>query len=364
MPKKKIVYLFGAGATQGEVSYVDSSMSLLTRDVVEGMIKKISALNIKLLADVKNELTAKSDVEHLITLYDNVGTAKHTAVAKKLKELFRKEILDTFKVFEERNSSFFPLLTSVVIDMHEVSSVDEEIAGIITLNYDDIAERAIQKVKKGIDYSITTTATKSTDFEIQRGADFSLLKLHGSFNWKRDYPVQVSDPWKINEMDVLWIPPGIEKKRDQYPFSVLWATAREILRCDTLRIIGCSLNRNDIQLISLIFSMQKINPKNKFTIEIIDYVEVGDQIKSKYPYLKTSSILEIPEVKSYLVEFFSIKDTEDSASALKELVSNANPKVNIFERWLRAKGNQVKNRSGKSISTPSGLFEKFINERV
>ena len=41
MAKKKVVYLFGAGATQGELKFVDDSVLLLTADIVNGIINKI-----------------------------------------------------------------------------------------------------------------------------------------------------------------------------------------------------------------------------------------------------------------------------------------------------------------------------------
>jgi hypothetical protein len=61
MQKKKIIYLLGAGSTQGEISFYDSSFFLLTNDVVQGIIKKIDERRLSILKEVKNELAAKSD---------------------------------------------------------------------------------------------------------------------------------------------------------------------------------------------------------------------------------------------------------------------------------------------------------------
>ena len=114
------------------------------------------------------------------------------------------------------------------------------------------------------------TKNKNREYRINTiSGSCPILKLHGSFNWKKDYPVIVTNQDNLKERDVFWIPPGLDKKREQYPFNLLWARAKEILKCDILRIIGCSLNRNDMQLISLVFGMQKINSSRKFKIEII-----------------------------------------------------------------------------------------------
>ena len=162
-----------------------------------------------------------SDVEHLITLYESVGTNKHSRISKELRELFRKEILERIRNFEKRNASFFPLLTCITIDMHEIPKFEENLCGIITVNYDNLTELAIQKVKKGINYSIKVK-NKIPFLRFKKRSIFPFLKLHGSFSWKKDYPLQVTDPYKLKEDDVLWVPPGVDKKRDQYPFNLLW----------------------------------------------------------------------------------------------------------------------------------------------
>jgi hypothetical protein len=364
MRKQKVTYLFGAGSTQGEIAFFDKSFSLLTKDIVQGIITKIDESKIKILKEVKNELTIKSDVEHLITLYENIGTAKHLKVAKKLKELFRQEILDKLTLIKKNNESFFPVLSSALIDMYNVKKINEELCGIITVNYDDLIEQAAQNVEDEFHYSIETKIKKAQYRISTTLSSFPILKLHGSFNWKKDYPVIVTDQYNLKENDVLWIPPGLDKRREQYPFSLLWAKAKEILKCDILRIIGCSLNRNDIQLISLIFSMQKINSAKKFKIEIIDFHDVGNYIRKNYPYLNVETILEISECREYLIDYSGIPPSEELPSTVIDIVRNSNSKTNIFEWWLRAKGNQLKkDKRIKSVVTNRHYFENFINQR-
>ncbi|MFN0159035.1 MAG: SIR2 family protein [Bacteroidota bacterium] len=364
MSKKKVVYLLGAGATQGELKLVDDSVQLLTSDIVSGIISKIDKKKTKVLKDLKNELNDKSDVEHLISLYESIGTNKHLKVSRELRVLFREEILERMKNFQKRNTSFFPLLTCTTIDMHQIPQFEETLSGIITVNYDSLTELAIQKVKKGINYSIKVK-NKVPSFRLKKRNVFPFLKLHGSFDWKKDYPLQVTNPNDLVEEDIYCLPPGVDKKKDLYPFNLLWGKAKEILQCDLLRVIGCSLNRNDWQLISLVFSMQKIQSADRLRIEIIDFYDTGERIQKNYPYLKTKTVLDIPEFLDYLYDYTGVKRSEQLPQTAIEYVSSKNPKTNIYEWWLRAKVHQIKNSPNiTSISTANNFFENFAGQIV
>lgn len=76
--KKKIVYLFGTGATHAEIDFAGLSTGILMSNIREGILKKIDKKKIKVLYDVKNELVDdNSDIEHLISLYKKSGNATH-----------------------------------------------------------------------------------------------------------------------------------------------------------------------------------------------------------------------------------------------------------------------------------------------
>lgn len=328
------------------------------RDIVDGIALKISKDNIKMLSEVSNELSNEGiDVEHLITLYEASGTRKHDDIAKELKKLFREEIQDRIK---ELGEEFSPNLLISLIDMHSIESLDEELTAILTLNYDDLIERAVQCIKGGINYTINSI-NKGSLYTIKNDS-VPVLKLHGSFNWKNEYPIAIMDEIK-DEKDVLWIPPGVVKSRANYPFSIIWGKAKELLACDILRIIGCSLSRNDWELVSLLFSTQKLRSDGKqYILELIDYPKHCNEIIHQYKYLNIRTILDIPEVLDYLVHvYFPHKVGHPiSESLLTELRENISPgKFNIFEIWLRAKGEQLLEKG--SISTSgNNYFEKFI----
>ena len=363
-PKKvnieRIVYLIGAGASQGELSEKDAPRGILMSEIATGMSLKIRRKNIRILWDVNNELSTPGiDVEHLITLYEASGTKKHSKIAKRLKELFREEIEERIN---ELGDSFFPTLFASLIDMHSIQGLDEELRGILTLNYEDLIEQAMQLVKGGINYSIKTINNHNS-FSIKEDT-IPILKLHGSFNWKNEYPISVENKIKEEE-DVLWIPPGVVKRREIYPFSMIWGKAKELLECDILRIIGCSLSRNDWELVSLLYSTQKLRTdKKQYKIELIDYPERCEELLKQYIYLNMVAFLDIPEVRKHLInEYFPRFAGQDNVpeDVLEELKAFITPeKHNLFAIWLRAKGENLLNKGFSLKTGAENFFEKFV----
>jgi hypothetical protein len=253
-----------------------------------------------------------------------------------------------------------PRLLAALLDMHQVEDLNETLLGVITLNYEDFLDRAMQQVKGGVDYSIKINNSHS--YLKSQNAAAPLLKLHGSFNWKNEFPITLANDDKITSEDVLWIPPGVEKKQDRYPFNILWGRARELLECDILRIIGCSLSRNDWQLISLLHTTQQLTShKKQYIIELIDYHDVGVEIRASYSYLSFRLISEIKEVSDFLIKSYSLTPKKGAplSVAIQEVLKNR--KTNIFETWLKAKGENLKNRN-IATATQQKYFEDFINE--
>ena len=120
--KNKVVYLFGAGASQGEFDHCGSFERVLMQDIVDGISRRIDREHIKPLLEVNNELTIEGiNVEHLISLYESSGTQKHSEIARELKRLFREEIqLKISKLGE----SFSPILLASLIILHIVVGDD------------------------------------------------------------------------------------------------------------------------------------------------------------------------------------------------------------------------------------------------
>ncbi len=118
--------------------------------VVEAMLLKIDSDKIDVLYPVKNFLDDDADVEHLITLYESSGTRKGSEIARELKRVFREEIL---AMIAKLGAGFSPVLFSALIDMYNVVNFNEKIAAFLTLNYEDILERAMDGVLGGFNYS-------------------------------------------------------------------------------------------------------------------------------------------------------------------------------------------------------------------
>lgn len=118
---KKVVYLFGTGASQAEISLYDDTIKILMRNIKDGMLKKIDDDKIEPLYAVKNELSDENaDVEQLITLYESTGIYKHNTISKELKKLFWEAIEERMKKLGNR---YIPKLLSAIIDMHEIPDV-------------------------------------------------------------------------------------------------------------------------------------------------------------------------------------------------------------------------------------------------
>jgi len=353
----KVAYLFGAGASQGELSYGDAPKSILMQAIADGIALKMSREPYRRLRVVSNDLVEGINIEDLITLYEMSGTREYSEIAEKLKTLFRNEIEETIG---QLGGSFTPALFTALIDMHSISRLGEELVLILTTNYEDLIEKAMQLVKGGINYSIKTICT--ADYYRIKEDGVPILKLHGSFNWKNSYPIRVQKKIR-KEKDIIWIPPGVVKKRQYYPFDVVWGRARELLECDTLRIIGCSLSRNDWELVSLVHTTQKLRTDRKapYTIELIDFPDQCEEIKKQHGYLKIKTILEIPEVRQFLIRTYlpSYIDAEEVPEERIEGVAKYLDKENIFALWLRAKGEKLY-YDRVPIRTRKRYFEKFI----
>lgn len=353
----KVAYLFGAGATQGELNRYDGVTRILMEDIAYGISQKIRDSKIELLYSVSNALTEDEvDVEHLITLYETSGTQKGSEIARKLRGLFREEIQEKIN---KLGNSFFPTLLAALIDMHNINGLNEELVAILTINYEDLIERAMQNVAGGINYSIKNI--NHTSFNIKEDS-VPILKLHGSFNWKNDYPISIENDLSKEE-DILWIPPGVIKRREFYPFDMIWGKAKELLDCDIVRVIGCSLSRNDWDLISLLFTTQQLRSDEKsYTIELIDYPERCEKIRDQYRYLEITPILKIPEVREYIIqnvllEFADGDLSEEKIKSIGEYITE--DKYNIFTIWLQAKGDKLLADSIQ-ITTENSVFRRFI----
>lgn len=321
---KRVAYLFGAGVTQAEITYAGFDVNLLGRDLIGGI--QISLEDSHSIGGddgvweiLGNVLSIEGvDIEQLISLYEVTGTVADTKAAKFLRKQYMAEITNRIARVDDP-VRLTPTLLAALFEIHKLhgAEIGEELSGVLTLNYDDFAERAFQSIHQDFNRGFAFRDSGSVSISGNPCDEVSLLKLHGSLDWKNEFPTSrraQSDPL---EEDCLWIPPGVEKDKSNYPFSLLWGKATEVLDCDVLRIAGCSLSRNDWQLISLLHSAKRIRPA--FDIEFIGYHDDGERKGADYPYLALVPLLQIKGFRSYVEkEIIGITDEEHRSIALDD----------------------------------------------
>ncbi len=301
----RIVYLFGAGATHAEkaLSYkiagkvLNANNGLLARYVSKRVIRNLSGGKSSILE--KYGVTKFSrdefrllwgenpliDVELFISLLENLRTSKAEKDVRILRDSFKKDICKNLFVERQQIS---PRLYSALIELHGINKSKETLLGFLTLNYDSVLEKAFVAVKKKFDYGFDIKLDEPFSIKDNAGEDnHILLKLHGSFNWCFDD--DKTDTIKAgNECskEALWIPPSTNKLYLDYPYNIIHGKAYELLsKCDILRVVGCSLNQNDIGLISLLFRTQKLRQSNPYSIELITKDESARNIAKRLAML-------------------------------------------------------------------------------
>jgi hypothetical protein len=358
----RVVYLLGAGASHACVSNVASAHGILMKDLGDELTEGVHELVVKSYGDqtsihrlANDVINAEVDFEHIITFLDESPSALHKQFANDLRQIFETVLRKRLATIEDEQGRIPDDLYFALLDMHAVQDFPEELGGFITLNYDEYLETAIERSS-----SCTLDRCVVVNPPLPRQGNTKVLKLHGSFGW--------TDTWPITEHSIgptLWIPPGIQKSKQRYPFNFLWGMAREMMNCDVLRIIGCKMAPNDWDLISLLFSTRHTHVDTSgYRIEIIDSPKHAIALQSQYPYLDVQSILEIEPIGRKLVGEFSggepaaFKSLSDPD---RDAVLNAATDKNWFRLWLKQKAETAFYDLG-SIRTPDGALERLMEE--
>lgn len=354
----RVAYLLGAGASQACVKFQKSAHGILTQDIAQDVATAIGGWlsgvpkRDPVLENIVNSIE-KYDIEQLISLLDESGSPLHRKLAAKLCEVFEEALQDRLdRIQKEITDPAF--LYAALIDMHNLAEANEELAGFLTLNYDLLLEEAIRDVLgSGLDYGLIIKGFPDADPRLP------VLKLHGSFGWADDFPV------REDVTGTLWIPPGFHKRKERYPFNLIWGKAREILDCDILRIIGCQVGMNDWDLLSLLFATRHANTgRGLYSVEVIDWPKQAERVRVSFPYLEAKSLLEIDFVgEQFISEIlggpprrFSTLDEGEKENAVKL----AEGKIrNPFFDWLRQKAERMYLDLG-SISTKHGIFARLL----
>jgi hypothetical protein len=369
MPLRRVSYLFGAGATQGAVQYAGSTQSLVMPGLIERLLDSTNTAYTEDFSDhaglrhlVNDVVDPDTDFEHLLTFLSDTPSRRYQEFAERLKRVFsavlRRALADVRQELGERHYALYAAL----LDMHNVPRSGEQLVGLLTLNYDDFLESAVERgLGRTVNYGVDVAGSGNGDQQ----NSMHVLKLHGSFRWQSTWPIEVAAEPDIG----LWIPPGIRKSKGEYPFNAIWGRARELLDCDVLRIVGCNLGPNDWDLVSLLFTtMHGRESAQPYEIEIIGWPSGAERLTELFPYLTPRSLLEVPGVGAQLIaellgataaDFseLSEKDQGVARRAAQERIDNP------FQHWLRLKG-ELMYRDLPSIETDRNLFQQFIEQPI
>ena len=304
---KKIAYLFGAGATNAELSAVGVDLaesglliSNVTRRVTikakqDGEFLGQHRIFLERAADSSNIELFISLIESNAYEIDGAST-----VVDRLKTLVEADIKGVLT--PDRVSAFY--LHNALFELHTLNKA-ELVIGLISLNYDTVLDDAYKSFHGDPDYSFS--------FPEKPECKIPLLKLHGSFGWE-----EVELIGKKRKIPI--IPVGAHKNYLRLPYNFIWGRALEVLAaCDILRVVGCSLSANDTQVIDLLFKAH-IARGTAFDIEIVSSEETGQDIKNRYdffPRIVTADKIEEP------------------------LLADTRKGTNIFMEWLKAKGRKA-----------------------
>ncbi len=303
---KRIVYLFGAGATHAELQNIEPDLDKKDELLVSSVSSRVIARarrDPNYLRDVRTISGTKGslNIELLISLIENSKIHEWEYKTRRLRTLVQEDIEEILT--PSRTRRFYLHKALFELHKHAATQAKEELTGLISLNYDSVLDTAYRQFYGAERYCF------SLDPEPAATGRIPLLKLHGSFNWK-------NKTIRGRKRTIEIIPLGSSKSYMHPPYVCIWNQALEtLIGCDTLRVIGCSLSQNDVHLIDLLFKAH-LERGAAFEMEIIARETVGDGIRKNYGFFPGLS---------------TITEIRDS------LIPEAEPD-NPFKTWLKYKG--------------------------
>ena len=114
-------------------------------------------------------------------------------------------------------------------------------------------------------------------------------------------------------------------------------------------------------MVSMLYATQKLNRmKKEYSIEIISSPKTGNEIREEFPHLRIKRIYEMKEIRDFVFKSLyklsapAGKTTIDDKTVIEYLENK-----NIFETWLRAKGDDLDYRR-IPVKTSKNIFSDFI----
>ena len=363
----RVVYLLGAGATQGCIAHFGSRHKLVMSGLAEPIFEKLQRVAEEKYRDhsgitrlVNDVMLPESgfDIEQLITFLEDSPTLAYRTFSSELRDAFSSVLIGRLADVERELGVVRSRLYAALVDMHDVEGFNETLGGFLTLNYDVLLEHAIDHhLELDVDYGITLDPAS-----VPSRRAITVLKMHGSLGWSREWPIRA----ELSDNPGVWIPPGLRKPKSDYPFNAIWGLARDLLNCDILRIVGCNLGPNDWDLVSLLFSTRYTHATAApYRIEVIAEYETVQRIRELFPYLEVLWLPDLPWVGEQIVgELLGAKPrrfAELSEGLQETVISKARRSIgNPFSYWLTQMGEAMATDL-PSLATASGVFEQFVD---
>ena len=287
------------------------------------------------------------DIELVISLLESctfLKAADYDETCNELRELFRRYLISQIakkKVKPDISSSLLHMHIEYGNDMGESG---EKLIGILTTNYDSLLENAYQSIYGAINCGrpfYSNVYSNNTDLP-------SLLKLHGSFNWRvvrkgilQKQTLEINREFEetsVPDGSGLWVPPSVYKKPEGF-LKKMWNQAADLLvQCHTLRVIGSSLRNEDAAILSLIFTSRirrQSSGAGMFNIELIvpDDVAVGGDDR---PNAIMQRLRLMGEMQNY--------------SKLPVYPTGFTSTGNVYKEWVEMKIKEIERNKGVALS--------------
>ena len=221
----RVVYLLGAGATQGCIAHFGSRQKLVMSGLAEPIFEELQRVAEEKYRDhsgitrlVNDVMLPESgfDIEQLITFLEDSPTLAYRTFSSELRDVFSSVLIDRLADVKRELGVVRSRLYAALVDMHDVEGFNETLGGFLTLNYDVLLEHAIEHhLELDVDYGITIDTAS-----VPSRRAITVLKMHGSLGWSREWPIRA----ELSDNPGVWIPPGLRKPKNDYPFNAIWVS--------------------------------------------------------------------------------------------------------------------------------------------
>jgi SIR2-like protein len=312
---RKLVILFGAGATRGVLKErippppLDQDFFDIASQLSGGGTRRLAARVTKDVFDLYSHVSGVGLEQYFREIEARAEIGQFAKSKNKpkdwarrqsdLEELIRRVLIQTTGELGEKERTMHRSILKRILPGDT----------IITFNYDTIIEESF--AADGIHWDPSdgygfkasgTTLDWARRWRSQhprvgpRNSEFHLLKLHGSINWTlyktnkvrlkpRPYVVRARNGAPVfDKCSVL--PPGWHKRIDINPYRQLWRKARlELEKCSSLAIIGYSLPETDLIAHALLAEVCRLRSARKHYLKHLHICDPNDQLKDRFSAL-------------------------------------------------------------------------------